>query len=63
MAARQLKTNQLLPEILKHREDDLIQQWRGSATTDARETAWQALRELDLLAGAIEDAIREHSRD
>ena len=57
----QLRNNLLLPEILKHREQNIIQTWRGSATTEERENAWTALRELDLLAGAISDAIREHS--
>jgi hypothetical protein len=52
-----------LAAILKERETDLIQQWRGSATTELRENAWQALRELDLLAGAIENAITEHGGD
>jgi hypothetical protein len=56
-----LKNNLLLVEILEQREKDLIQQWRGSSTTELRECAWQALRELDLLAGAIKDAIREYS--
>lgn len=60
MAAEAFK---LLATILKKREADLIQTWRGSNTTEARESAWQALRELDLLAGAIEDGIRKHSSE
>ena len=61
-AAVKLKGNPLLKEILALREKDLIQRWRGSDTTDEREKAWAGLRELDILAGAIEDAIRKHSR-
>ncbi len=60
-AANQLKHNQLLPLILKQREADLIALWRGSADTTEQMRVWKALRELDTLAGAIEDAIREHS--
>jgi hypothetical protein len=47
--------------ILAQREKDLIQTWRGSNQADEREQAWQGMRALDLLAGAIEDAIRKHS--
>lgn len=61
-AAKGLENNQLLKEILSSREKDLIQQWRGSAEVVDREKAWTALRELDLLAGAIDDAIRKHSK-
>jgi len=39
-------------------ERDLIQRWRGSTTTEQREEAWDGLRALDLLAGAIEDDLR-----
>jgi hypothetical protein len=62
-AAQQLKTNPLLPEILGALETDLIQRWRGSATQLEREEAWQALRQLDLLAGAIQDGIRKYSSE
>ncbi len=61
--ARQLKSNQLLRAILTERETELIQIWRLGTTPDVREHAWLALRELDILAGAIEDAIRKHSND
>jgi len=49
---------QKLQAIIAGREKDLIQKWRGSNTIEARETAWLALRELDILAGAINDGIR-----
>ena len=60
-AAQQLKTNKLLPQLLEQLETDLIQRWRGSATVEQREEAWIGLRQLDLLAGAIEDAAKRYS--
>lgn len=56
--AKQLEQNQLLPEILKQREQDLVEMWRNAGDKEQRESAWHALRQLDLLAGAIEDGIR-----
>ena len=53
----------LLQTTLENREADLIQQWRGSADKKEREQTWLALRELDLLAGAIENGIKQHSSD
>ena len=58
--AQQLKTNQLLWEVLETRKADIIQQWEMGSTPDQREEAWQALQQLKKLAGAIEDVIREH---
>lgn len=60
-AAARLQANELLPIIIKEREQDLIQSWRGSNTIEQRETAWRALRELDILAGAIDDGISKYS--
>lgn len=63
-ASPQLKLlTELLAEILKDREKDLIQQWRGSETIEDRERAWLALRELDILAGAIDDGLRKQFAD
>ena len=56
--AKSLQQNKLLPEILDKRKADIISQWRVAGTTQDREEAWQALRQLDLLAGAIDNAIR-----
>ena len=56
--ARKLENNPLLNEILKQREAELIAKWRMATTLPDREQTWHALRQLDLLAGAIEDAIR-----
>lgn len=56
-----LAKNLLLPEILKNREQQIIERWRMAPNTDAREREWQALRQLEELAGAIEDATREYS--
>lgn len=56
--AEALKKNQLLPEILEARKADIIQQWEMAATPQQREEAWQALHQLKLLAGAIEDGCK-----
>lgn len=53
----------LLIKLTKEREQILIQTWRGSDTAEKRETAWLALRELDIFAGAIENETRQHSDD
>ena len=53
----------LLEQITKQLETDLIQRWRGSGTVEEREAAWTGLKQLELLAGAIEDGIRKHSGD
>lgn len=58
VAAKALQRNHLLTEILEQRKADIIQQWEGAATPEAREEAWQQKRALDLLAGAIEDGIK-----
>jgi hypothetical protein len=58
-AARELKKNHLLPELMTGLERDLIARWRGSSTPEQREEAWNGLRQLDTLAGAINDAIRD----
>ena len=56
-----LQAYKLVKAIISKRETDLIQRWRGSVTPEGREQAWFGLRELDILAGAIEDGIRKHS--
>lgn len=58
MQAQNLAQNSLLTEILEQRKADIIQQWAGAATPEAREEAWQQKRALELLAGAIEDGIK-----
>lgn len=50
-----MKANPLLPEMMTKLERDLIARWRGSSTPDQREEAWNGLRQLDTLAGAIKD--------
>ena len=54
---------ELLDRIVRQLETDLIQRWRASDTTEARESAWHAQRQLELIAGAIEDGLREFSDD
>ena len=56
--AKQLKANRLLPEILASQKADIIQQWQQAGTPADREALWQAQRQLEKLAGAIEDGIK-----
>lgn len=55
-----LARNRLLPLILEQRRDQIYETWRNAGNTEQRELQWHALRQLDELAGAIENAIREH---
>ena len=56
--ARQLASNQLLTRVLTQRKTDIIQQWQLSETAEKREEAWQALKQTEILAGAITDEIK-----
>lgn len=58
--ARNLAANRLLPLIFSNRRQTIIERWQLATTTDAREREWLALKELDTLAGAIDDGIRKH---
>ncbi len=62
-AAQALKGNPLLAEILKARERVLIDAWRRTSDVSEQCDAWTALRQLDLLAGAIQDNINDAIRD
>lgn len=55
IAAKNLRTNTFLRTVLESRRADIIQQWEAAGTPEAREQAWQALRSLNELAGAIEN--------
>ncbi len=57
-AAKKLEGNPLLLEILTKREQVLIERWRMADNTLDRERCWHGLRQLEELAGAIEDGIR-----
>jgi hypothetical protein len=57
-AAEKLEGNPLLAEILNRREQLLIQRWRMADSTLDRERCWHGIKQLEELAGAIEDAIR-----
>ena len=46
--------------ILADRRDQIFGTWRNATDTRERENQWYALRQLDELAGAIKDAIREY---
>lgn len=56
----ELAANRLLPLILEQRRKHLFESWQIAGYTEKREELWYALRELDALAGAINDAIREY---
>lgn len=60
-----LAANRLLPLILDERRSMIYDTWRHSGDAQQRELLWHALRQLDELVGAINDAIRKHggSRD
>ena len=58
--AQDLAENKLLTVILRNQTNDTIAAWRQSDSPAQREQHWHALRQLDKLAGAIDDAIREH---
>lgn len=58
--ARRLAANRLLPMVLEQRRNTLIETWQRTPTVEKREELWHALRQLDELAGAIDNAIREH---
>ena len=58
--AMALQDNQLLPMILAQRRDHIFNTWLQANDPALREQQWHALRQLDELAGAIEDAIREY---
>lgn len=58
--ARALAKNRLLPMVLEQRRDTIFETWRQCTDPERREQHWHALRQLDELAGAINDAIREH---
>lgn len=56
--AKELARNPLLIQVLDQRKNDIVQRWQSCETAQGREDAWQALRQLELLAGAIQDAIK-----
>ena len=58
--AQALARNKLLPMILARRQNDLFEAWKIAHDLQKREVLWIAFRESDSLAGAIENAIREH---
>lgn len=58
VSAKQLRQNHLLPVLIEQRKADIIQQWQAAGSVEKREEAWQALRQTELLAGAIEDGIK-----
>jgi len=58
--AQELAQNKLLTLILRKRTTDIIATWQQCADTKDREALWHAQHQLQLLAGAIDDGIREH---
>ena len=61
--ARELAQNSLLQRVLDQRKADILQQWQACTDAQEREVLWQAQRQLELLAGAIADAIRRAIAD
>ena len=59
--ATALAANRLLPLILEHRRETILETWQQAEDPEKREQLWHGLRQLDELAGAIENGIREHS--
>ena len=54
IAAKNLLANTFLPTVLDRQRADIIQRWEAAGTPAEREQAWQSLRSLNELAGAIE---------
>ena len=48
----------LLEQIVTRLDEDLIQRWRLCEGTEDRESVWHSQRQLELIAGAIEDGIK-----
>jgi len=58
--AQELTENKLLTKILRSRKTEILQAWQQCSDPETRDQYWHAQRQLELLAGAIEDGIREH---
>ena len=58
--ATELAQNKLLTLVLTRQRQRIIEAWRQSNDPKQREQHWHAQRQLELLAGAIDDGIREY---
>ena len=58
--AQELAESKLLAKILRKRSNDVTAAWQQNSDPLQREQLWHAQRQVEELAGAIEDAIREH---
>ena len=58
--AQELAQSKLLALILRKRTTEIIAAWQQSGDTESREALWHAQHQLQVLAGAIDDGIREH---
>lgn len=58
--AQELAQNKLLTKILTRRKNEVIAAWRQCSDPEMRDQYWHAQHQLELLAGAIQDGIREH---
>ena len=58
--AQELAESKLLTLILRKRSTDVTEAWQQSSDPATREELWHAQRQVDELAGAIENAIREY---
>ena len=59
--AMALMNNRLLPEILAARRDSIQETWEQAHTTELREQQWQAMNQLNELAGAIDHECRKYT--
>ena len=57
--ANQLKTNQLLTQILSEREHDIISSWRSATTVDEREQCATDLRALEAFRECLDSRIND----
>lgn len=63
--ARGLRKNQLLPELIDERREELRETWEGTepAEAETRETVYQELRTLNELRDFIYARLDEYSGD
>lgn len=58
-AAKQLRANPLLPEILRELEADVVSAWQGATTVEGRERAHADIKALNTLREQIDARCRE----
>lgn len=61
--AKALAQNKLLAQILDDRRTELLEKWKLCPDPNQREQIWHGQDQLEKLAGAIDDRIKQHTRD